>query len=132
MDTKKLQKKITIWLWIFVAGLVISGLTAIPLRWEANLLDQIFSSPSSPLAGKFPGLASFIGFVREGLYATFGNYPFMAYGTDWLAFAHIVIAIGFLGPIKDPVKNIWVVELGMIACVLIIPWTLIFGPIRGI
>jgi hypothetical protein len=34
--------------------------------------------------------------------------------------------------LRDPVKNIWVVEFGMIACGLIIPWALIFGIVRGI
>ena len=29
----------------------------------------------------------------------------IAYGTDWLAFAHITIAVAFLGPLKDPVRN---------------------------
>jgi hypothetical protein len=56
----------------------------------------------------------------------------MAYGTDWLAFAHIVIAVAFIGPLRDPVRNIWVIEFGMIACALVIPLALIFGPLRGI
>jgi hypothetical protein len=56
----------------------------------------------------------------------------MFYGTDWLAFAHIVIAIAFVGPLRDPVRNIWVVEFGLIACALVIPAALIFGPLRGI
>ena len=56
----------------------------------------------------------------------------MAYGTDWLAFAHIVIAMAFIGPLRDPVKNIWVIEFGMIACVLVIPLAAICGPLRGI
>jgi hypothetical protein len=59
-------------------------------------------------------------------------YPFIAYGTDWLAFGHIAIAVAFLGPLRDPVKNLWVVEFAMIACILVIPWALIFGPLRGI
>jgi hypothetical protein len=56
----------------------------------------------------------------------------MFYGTDWLAFAHIVIAIAFIGPLRDPVKNVWVVQFGMIACVLVIPTALICGQIRGV
>ena len=55
-----------------------------------------------------------------------------AYGTDWLAFAHLVIAVAFVGPLRDPVKNVWVVEWGMIACLSVIPLALICGPIRGI
>jgi hypothetical protein len=56
----------------------------------------------------------------------------MYYGYDWLAFAHIVIAIVFIGPYQDPVKNKWVVEFGMIACILIIPFAMIAGYFRGI
>ena len=70
--------------------------------------------------------------MPQGLEASGRDYPFLAYGTDWLAFAHLVIAIAFLGPIKDPVKNIWVVEFGMIACVLVIPLAIVCGQIRGI
>jgi hypothetical protein len=35
-----------------------------------------------------------------------------------------------VGPLKDPVKNIWVIEFGMIACILVIPFALIFGAVR--
>ena len=80
----------------------------------------------------FPSLAYWLSHVREGLETTARDYPFLAYGTDWLAFAHIVIGIAFIGPLRDPVKNIWVVEFGMIACLLVIPLALICGPIRGI
>jgi hypothetical protein len=37
-----------------------------------------------------------------------------------------------VGPLKDPVRNLWVVEFGMIACVLVVPLALICGPLRGI
>jgi hypothetical protein len=43
-----------------------------------------------------------------------------------------MIAIAFWGPRKDPVRNIWVIEFGMIACMSVIPLALIFGPLRGI
>jgi hypothetical protein len=56
----------------------------------------------------------------------------MLYGTDWLAFGHFVIAIAFIGPMRDPVRNIWVIHFGIIACLLIIPYAFIFGAIRGI
>ena len=70
--------------------------------------------------------------VRDGLDAADAQYPFLLYGTDWLAFAHLVIAVAFYGPYRDPVRNIWVIEFGMIACAGIIPLALICGPIRGI
>jgi len=60
------------------------------------------------------------------------DYPFMAYGTDWLAFAHLVIAVAFLGPLVDPVRNKWVFVFGIISCAGVLPLALIAGYIRGI
>jgi len=70
--------------------------------------------------------------VQDGLRDSYTRHPWLAYGTDWLAFAHIVIAIFFIGPLIDPVRNIWVVQAGLIACALVIPLALICGPIREI
>jgi hypothetical protein len=70
--------------------------------------------------------------VNEGLSATNDRYPFLAYGTDWLAFAHLAIAIAFIGPWVDPVRNKWVIIFGLIACAGVIPLALIAGSIRGI
>ncbi len=122
---------IRLWLGLFVAALVLSGLTAFPLVWETRLLAEWFGE-GTRTATMFPKLAWWLSHVHAGLDASYGSYPFLGYGTDWLAFAHLVIAIAFWGPIKDPVKNAWVVEFGMIACVLVIPLALICGPMRGI
>ena len=116
---------------LFVAVLVLSGLTAFPLTWELRVLTSWFGE-GSIIGAMIPGLAHWLTHVRDGLETIGREYPFLAYGTDWLAFAHIVIGIAFLGPLKDPVRNIWVVEFGMIACLLVIPLALICGPIRGI
>jgi hypothetical protein len=43
-----------------------------------------------------------------------------------------MLAILFIGPLRDPVKNSWVIEFGMIACLLIIPLAFIAGYIRHI
>ncbi|MDH3938671.1 MAG: hypothetical protein OEV68_15210, partial [candidate division Zixibacteria bacterium] len=40
--------------------------------------------------------------------------------------------LAFVGPLRDPVKNVWVIQFGMIACVLVVPYALIFGYVRGI
>ncbi len=116
---------------LFVLALVLSGLTAFPLPWELRLLTSWFGEGTA-IGTAFPGLAYWLSRVREGLDAAGREYPFLAYGTDWLAFAHIVIGVAFWGPLKDPVRNIWVVEFGMIACLLVIPLALVCGPIRGI
>jgi hypothetical protein len=116
---------------LFIVGLVLSGLTAFPLLYELRLLTSWFGE-TTVIGSCFPGLAHWLSLVREGLEVADQRYPFLAYGTDWLAFAHLMIAIVFWGPLKDPVRNIWIVEFGMIACLMVIPLALICGPIRGI
>lgn len=129
-DPRRLRL-IRLLLGLFVMGLVLSGITAFPLPWELRLLTSWFGE-GTILGTTFPGLAYWLSYVQEGLETTEREYSFLAYGTDWLAFAHLVIAVAFWGPLKDPVRNIWVVEFGMIACLLVIPLALICGPIRGI
>lgn len=132
MNAQSLKKRIRLLLSFFIVALAISGLTAFPLQWELDLLNRLIAEPPSPVPAMWPALAEWIAFVYRGVQDTHRQYPFMAYGTDWLAFAHLVIAVAFWGPLKDPVRNVWVIEFGMIACVLIIPLALIAGPIRGI
>ena len=49
------------------------------------------------------------------------NIRFLAYGTDWPAFGYVAIAVAFIGVFRDPIKNIGLVQSGMIACLLVIP-----------
>ena len=126
-----LQRRIRFWLSLFVVGLTVSGLSAIPLEWETGLMNKLFG-PASAMAALLPGLADWIGRIYRGVHDGYGQYPFLAYGTDWLAFGHVSIAAAFFGPLRDPVRNLWVVEFGMIVCLLTIPWALVFGPLRDI
>lgn len=116
--------QIRLLLLIFIIGLVLSGITAMPLETELRLLTTWVTGGSS--------LAQWLMKVRDALVETNTKYPFIAYGTDWLAFAHIVIAIAFIGPWRDPVKNIWVIEFGMIACAMVVPFALFIGGFRQI
>lgn len=116
----------------FIVALVVSGLTAFPLEWELNLLARMLGATDSTIPGQCTGLLHWIVKVRDGLRATYVAYPFIGYGTDWLAFAHVVIALFFIGPWREPVRNVWVVEAGMVACVLVVPLALVCGPVRGI
>lgn len=127
-----LQRRIRLWVALFVIGLVLSGITAFPLTWEVKLLAHWIHWP--PLEATFAsvGLTAWIERVRDGLVATDAAYPFLAYGTDWLAFAHIVIALAFVGVWRDALRNIWIVEWAMLACVLVWPLAFICGPLRGI
>jgi hypothetical protein len=115
----------------FIAALAVSGITAVPLKWEIGLLNQ-FLGEGSWITPTWPSLSHWISYVYTGILETDNLYPFINYGTDWLAFGHIMIAIFFIGPLIDPVRNAWVVRAGLIACALVIPWALIFGPLRGI
>ena len=69
--------------------------------------------------------------MRDSLTPT-SAISFLAYGTDWLAFAHLAIAVVFLGPLRDPVRNKWVLTFGVIACAGVVPLALIAGYVRGI
>jgi hypothetical protein len=123
-------RSIRVWLVIFIVGLVVSGLTAFPLESELRLGASILHA--GPFADWMPQLTEWIDRVRDAVIMTNERYPFLAYGTDWLAFAHLVIAVAFIGVFRDPVRNVWIILWGMIACVGVIPLALIAGPIRGI
>lgn len=109
----------------FMVALVLSGITAFPLETELSILHRFTEGSPGPLS-------AFIDTVYEAVKSSNAQYPFLAYGTDWLAFAHLVIAVAFIGPYKDPIQNIWVIEFGMISCLMIFPLALICGAIRGI
>ena len=110
------------WIIFFMIALLFSGLTAIPAETGLSFLSRCFSPDTV--------IGSWIDKVYVGVMDTNNKYPFLAYGCDWLAFAHIVLAILFIG--RDPVRNKWVIEFGIIACLLIIPFAFIMGYFRGI
>lgn len=122
-----LKQKIKRLIWFFIIALLLSGITAFPIQTEMEYLAKLLNA-----IGVDGYMKTWYMQIKTGLDAIYTQYPFIAYGTDWLAFAHIVIAIAFIGPLRDPVKNIWVIEFGMIACVLVIPLALICGHIREI
>jgi hypothetical protein len=130
-----LRRRIRLLTWLFIIGLVLSGATAIPLvtelDWLVNLAGarQLVEMPASTNA---PDWALWLVKVQTTLHEVTGKFPFLAYGTDWLAFGHFVIAIAFFGALRDPVRNRWLFDFGLIACVLVIPFALVFGAVRGI
>jgi len=90
-------QRIRLLLGVFLLGLVASGVTAIPLPWEVGLLERWVGN-CTLIAQTAPGLVSWINRVNEGVQNAYGQHPFLAYGTDWLAFGHVAIAVAFLGP----------------------------------
>jgi hypothetical protein len=123
-------RAIRVWLVIFIVGLVVAGVTAFPLVAELNFASSFLHAIG--FQHVIPSLVAWIDRVHVAVDATNAKYPFIFYGTDWLAFAHLMIAVAFIGPLRDPVRNIWIVQFGMIACVCVIPLAAIAGPIRGI
>lgn len=129
----KLLLRIRAALVVFMVGLVVSGVTAFPLEHELDLLVRW--SGAERIAGSggvFAEAAKWVVTVRDALHVTYARYPFIAYGTDWLAFGHIIIALFFVAPSVDPEKNLAAIRTGMWACVLVLPLALICGPIRGV
>ncbi len=112
----------------FIAGLVLSGATAIPLESELDWLAGWLSVNERTGSA----LAQRIARVQAALHETNARYPFMAYGTDWLAFGHFVIAIAFVGAWREPVRNRWLFDFGLIACALVVPYAMVMGAVRGI
>ncbi len=124
-NERKLRKRIKVQIILFIIGIVLSGITAFPIETElAIAYDNISAFPTY--------LQKWISDVYFAVKTTNETYPYLSYGTDWLAFAHIVIAVAFIGPLRNPVKNIWVIEFGMIASLMVFPLAFIAGPIRGI
>ncbi len=117
---------------LFIVGLILSGVTAFPLLHELQLLSTWLGIPPDAKPDALTGLAHWIGVVREGLVTTYARFPWMAYGTDWLAFGHLMIALFFIGPWRDPIGNAWVLRVGLAVCALVIPLAMICGAIRGI
>ncbi len=112
-----------------IVGLVLSGVTAFPLLWELNLLAEWFADAG----GSKPGSDHWFVIVRDGLEDTYTRYPWIGYGTDWLAFGHLVIALFFIDPLVRPTRDhqatLW---CGIVACVGVIPLALIAGAVREI
>ena len=121
----KAVKQIRGWSAFIMFAIVLSGITAFPLETEMAWLDRH--------SGIFPAaLQDWIHRVYTGLRETNASFPFLAYGTDWLAFAHLIIAMLFIGVWRDPVRNKWIVDWAVLCCIFVFPLAFIAGPIRDI
>jgi len=118
----KTIRKIRITLTSFVILLVLSGLTAFPVRGGITFLLQHKSFFPQFMQAWIYDLGQVIDATPE----------IILYGTDWLAFAHIVIALFFIPVYLDPIKHKSNIIVGMCACMAVFPLAFICGPIRGI
>ncbi len=124
-ESMKLITRVRLLILFFMVALVVSGATAMPaesgLRWLMQFKHQLPQAMGDWLQTCYTALAD-----------TNSKYPFLAYGYDWLAFAHYVIALSFIGPLKDPVKNAWIIDWQILCCIAVIPLAVIAGPIRQV
>lgn len=125
LSEQQLKNRIKTWIILFIIFLILSGVTAFPIESELAFLSD--NSTVFPHV-----IQNWLMTIYQAVKSTNEQYPYLSYGTDWLAFAHLVIAVIFIGPLKNPVKNIWCIQFGMIACIMIFPLALIAGPIRQI
>jgi hypothetical protein len=126
------RRRVRVLLVFFIVALVVSGATASPAETELRWLTGLLGAGPSARPEDHGAVLGWLVTVRDGLAATNRDYPFLAYGYDWLNFAHLVIALLFVGPLRDPVRNRWVVEWGMLACAAVVPLALVAGEVRGI
>lgn len=117
---------------IVAFGLLVSGLTCYFLEWEVRFVTQVVwgGSPDTIpfMAEEYKLLVK----VGEGLKVLMRDYPEFMLGTDWLGFAHVILAILFAGAMPDPVRNIWIVRFGIVSAVLVVPSAWLFGYMRGL
>ncbi|MEO8710590.1 MAG: hypothetical protein ABI405_00635 [Parafilimonas sp.] len=122
----KLLRQIRSLVILFIIVLVISGVTAFPVYTELDWILQVrmFSEGSA--------MEQWLHHVLAGVKYVNEEYPFIFYGFDWLAFAHLMMAVLFIGVYQHPVRNRWIIQWAMISCICVIPIAFIAGTIRGI
>lgn len=125
VERERTLRSIRRWTMLFMAVLIISGLTAVPLEWGTRVLVDLSSGwPHTwhDWAVK----------VHAALVEVNEKHHFLFYGTDWLAFAHVVIALAFVDVLRDPVRNQWIIDWALITCLLVVLFAFGWAPVRGI
>src|SRR5947208_12523934 len=101
---------------IFMAGLVLSGISALPLQWELSILNRWLGNAEQAAFSNHVRLHDFISNVHSAIEQTYAQFPFFGYGTDWLAFGHFVIAGFFVLPFMDPIRYRAILQVRLAAC----------------
>jgi hypothetical protein len=97
---------------IVALGLLVSGVTIWPAVWELKTAVRIVWGDQTPTGELHRFVLQTIG----ALESVRANQPFLLYAGDWLAFAHIALAVLFAGAMRDPVRNVWIVQCGLLMC----------------
>ncbi len=118
---------IRLWLALFMFLLILSGTALLAPFRTLDLLGVSFLTTIFP-----QGHSAWLLGLKKALIVAHEQYPYLVFLSDWLFFAHVAIAIAFIGPFRQPLRNRWVIDFGLIVCGLVIPATLIFGALRDI
>lgn len=113
------------WSAFFMAALLVSGLTAVPLELGTRWLSRSLEGCGDPWYGWAAYAAEAVAHVGAG-------YPRLFHGTDRPAFAQLVIALAIIGPYRDPVRNKWLVGWGPWCCLLVLPLAFLWAPVSDI
>ncbi len=114
---------------IVVLGLVLSGATIWPMEWELSTLIALLWGDAPATQGS---VHAFLVRVLDSWRTVEQDSPFLLYGFDWLAFAHIMLAVLFAMTMRDPVRNIMVLRFGLVCCACVLVLAAVFIPLRGI
>jgi hypothetical protein len=125
-------RAIRFWIAIVILGLVLSGLSAFPIETELRWIQSALQTHILHGVATSTGFLPWIARVLNAYALVNHDYPFLAYGTDWLGFAHLVIAFAFVGAYRDPLRNEWLLTFGFIACAGVLPLAVLAGAVRGI
>jgi hypothetical protein len=127
-----LERRLRFWTSFLIAGLAVSGATAMPLNWEMALGKRLLGNDLA-WHGRLPqAVSAWLVTLDRALQSTAVDSPFLFYGLDWLAFGHFAIAGAFVGALRDPVRNRWLYAFGVVTAALVVPWALVLGQLRGI
>ncbi len=118
----KTIQQIRIVLIFFIICLILSGITAFPLVTEIDFLAKNSSV--------FPNiLQDWIWHLHKQIHTTPSE---ILYGTDWLAFSHIIISLFLIPVYLYPKQYALNIVVCMFACVGVFFIAFICGPIRNI
>ena len=128
---KKFKNIFFFWLVLFFLGVLFGLHTVVFVEAETAFFVKYLGSGTA-FSEKLPFISSWIDTLYVSVSNTYETYPVIAYCMDWLSYACVVFAIFMIGAIRQPVKNVWIVQVYLIACLLAAVLPFVAGPFRDI